>query len=146
MSEFQQPSEANSPDTLLIVRAYEAVKAPNVNPSGNPEDPRLQNRIDRFFEDVLSPLALNDLMRAELVVLDKARASAGDPEDTSSYDEYQTLSLRELQVLASTRTIVRSGVVYSVVTEKKELEAETIEALGGYQEGDTFLTRMLFRE
>ena len=146
MSEFQQSSEANSPDTPLFVQAYEAVIVPSIIPSGNPEDPRLQNRVNRFFEDVLSPLGLNDLMRAELISLKKARISAGDPDDTASYDEYQTLSLRELQVLASTTTIVRGGVAYSVAAEKKELETETIEALRGYHEGDTFLTRMLFRE
>lgn len=144
MSEREEErAESHEPKPTSLAALYAAIETPHIVPSSNPEDPRLQNRINRFFETVLSPFQLNDLMREAYVEITKATIPTG--KDMSSYDEYQTLSLRDLQPLAAVIKRVHNGVVYSAFAEKVDLEAATIEAVKGYHEGDTFITDILFR-
>lgn len=145
MSEREQHSETDAHDVLPIVALYEAVEVPRDTAPLNPDDAHIQDQIDRFFEDILTSLRFNDLMQASYARVETEKVFLEEDDDTS-YDESQTLSLRDLQALAVVKLTVREGMVRAMKAEKRLLEDETVAAIKGYHEGDTFLTHILFRE
>jgi len=126
---FERPTQ---PD---FSEMYERVVVPTFHSFKDVNDARLQNRINRFFADIIQPLQLNDLMQEELLMYEEH----AEPDRT-----YRTLSLRDFQVLA-TVTSTRRADMYDTVADKKPLAPATVVAIHGYHEGDELLTDILFR-
>lgn len=126
---FERPTQ---PD---FAELYERVAVPTFHSFHDVNDARLQNRINRFFADVVEPLQLNDLMQTELLAYE---------ESVESEKTQRTLSLKDFQVLA-TVTSTRHADMYDTVADKKSLSPATVVAINGYHEGDDLLTDILFR-
>jgi hypothetical protein len=124
--------ETHKPD---IAELYERVEVPTFHSFRDVNDARLQNRINRFFADIIQPLQLNDLMQAELLEY---------KEDAEPDRTKRVLSLQDFQVLATVTSTKRAD-IYDTVADKKPLAPATIVAIQGYHEGDNFLTDILFR-
>ncbi len=113
------------------------------NEANEPTPPRPESYND-VFETILSSLELNELMRQSYVEVTTAKMFAAN-EQEDSYDIVESLSLKDLQLLAVITTSVRNGVSYPAKVERFDLTQQTIEAIKGWHEGDTSLTDILFR-
>lgn len=144
MSEREHGNEFEEHD-IPLVALYNAVEVPPDFTPDSVDDPKIQSRVTHFFDDILTALRFNELMRQSAAVVEVER-TAVEGADDASYDETHSLALRDLQALATVTLAVRGGQAQSFKAGKEPLKNETIEAIKGYHEGDTFLTHILFRE
>ena len=135
MSEQLPSRKFEAPNQADFTQEYEKVAVPAFHSFSDSNDLRLQNRINRFFTDIMQSLQLNALMQEELILY---------KEDTNPDGIQRTLALGDFQILATVSSTQREGMYYTTA-EKAPLTAATIVALKGYHEGDSFLTDILFR-